>query len=83
MLGAHVDFNAVFYVRTIASRLNEAFRYARDKLLTDTLATSLSISTILEDFKLPEPEPDELTKLFRNIGTGIYLILRLVDVKLT
>ncbi|KAF1808859.1 hypothetical protein P152DRAFT_476957 [Eremomyces bilateralis CBS 781.70] len=59
-----------FYVRTIASRVNEAFRYARDKLLSNTLATTLSISTIVEDFKLPEPDPAELTKLLRSLGAA-------------
>lgn len=72
VLGTQVDFYAVFYVRTIASRVNEAFRYARDKLLSNTLATTLSISTIVEDFKLPEPDPAELTKLLRSLGAGTY-----------
>lgn len=54
----------------MASRVNEAFRYANDKLLSNTLAFSLNISDIIDDFKLPEPDPGELTTLLRNLGTG-------------
>ena len=61
----------------MASRVNEAFRYAHDKLLSNTLATTLSISTIIDDFKLPEPSAGELTALLRNLGTGTFLSLRL------
>lgn len=54
----------------MASRVNEAFRYANAKLLSNTLAFSLNISDIIDDFRLPEPDPNELTALLRNLGTG-------------
>lgn len=64
----HVDFYPVFYVRTLSSRVNEAFRYARDRMLSTTLVTTFSIGTVVEDFKLPETDPTALTKLLRTIG---------------
>lgn len=54
----------------MASRVNEAFRYANAKLLSNTVAFSLNISDIIDDFKLPEPDPDELTTLLRSLDTA-------------
>jgi hypothetical protein len=70
-----VDPCAVFYVRTMASRINEAFRYATAQLRDEAFIASLKIGDTVNDFKLPEPEPTELqrsSEALRQVRTSIF-----------
>lgn len=66
-----LTFAIDYFIRTMASQINAAFRSIEDNLQYQTIKDALKVDTIIKDFDvLKPPEGQKTSDLLNNIAIG-------------
>ncbi|KAI9163412.1 hypothetical protein HJFPF1_05024 [Paramyrothecium foliicola] len=68
-----------FFVRWMTSRVNQAYKQYHREMVSGTIKGHLSISKLVEDFKLPEPPKDPAEDILKGLAFGTSIITSLLD----